>query len=80
MKSQIRKWGNSAAVRIPAPVLEEAGLRLDQSVDIRQEDGRVVIAAEPVARYDIVELVKRIDAGNRHEFVDAGRPRGREVE
>jgi len=79
MKSQVKKWGNSAAVRIPAPVLEEAGLRLDQTVDIREEDGRVVIVAQPVARYDIGELIKRIDAGNRHEYVDTGEPRGREV-
>ena len=80
MKSQVKKWGNSAAVRIPAPVLQDAGLKVDQTVDIREEDGRVVIAAEPVARYDIGELIKRIDAGNRHEFVDTGEPRGHEVD
>jgi antitoxin MazE len=79
MKSQVKKWGNSAAVRIPAPVLHEAGFKLDQTVDIREEDGRVVIAAEPAARYDIGELVKRIDADNRHEFIDIGAPRGHEV-
>ena len=80
MKSQVKKWGNSAAVRIPAPILHEAGLKVDQTVDIREEDGRVVIAAEPIARYDIGDLIKRIDAGNRHEFIDPGIPRGREVE
>ncbi len=49
-------------------------------MDLREEDGRVVIAAEPVARYDIGELIKCIDAGNRHELVDTGEARGREVD
>ena len=80
MKSQVKKWGNSAAVRIPARVLQQAGLKIDQTVEIREEDGRVVIAAEPVVRYDIDELIKRIDVGNRHEFIDTGDARGREVD
>lgn len=80
MKSQVKKWGNSAAVRIPASVLQDSGLKVDQAVDIREEDGRVVIAAEPIARYDIGELIKGIDADNRHEFIDTGEARGREVD
>ena len=39
----VKKWGNSAAVRIPAAVLADAGIELDQSVEIRQERGRIVI-------------------------------------
>jgi len=37
------KWGNSASVRIPAAVLQAAKLRLDDSVDVREESGRIVI-------------------------------------
>ena len=33
METQIKKWGNSAAVRIPAAVLAEAGIELDQRVE-----------------------------------------------
>lgn len=50
MHANIRKWGNSPAVRIPASVMAAAGLRIDGRVDMRVEDGRVVI--EPVREAD----------------------------
>ena len=30
----VKKWGNSAAVRIPAPVLAAADQQIDQAVDV----------------------------------------------
>jgi antitoxin MazE len=79
MKVLVKKWGNSAAVRIPASVLDEAGVRLDDAVDVREEDGRIVI--EPARRnsFDIKQLVKDIRSDNLHEFVQSGAPAGREV-
>ena len=46
MRVSIKKWGNSASVRIPHSVMTAAALQIDQAVEIREEDGRVVI--EPV--------------------------------
>ena len=46
MKMQVKKWGNSAAVRIPASVLAASSIAVDQDVDIREEGGRIVI--EPI--------------------------------
>ena len=46
MLGSVRKWGNSAAVRIPAAAMQAARLSLDQPVDIRAEGGAIVI--EPV--------------------------------
>ena len=39
----MKKWGNSASVRIPAAVMEEASLGLNEPVDIRAEGGVIVI-------------------------------------
>lgn len=50
MRSAVRKWGNSASVRIPAAVMAASGLRIDQPVDVRVEDGRLVI--EPLRLAD----------------------------
>ena len=79
MKVLVKKWGNSAAVRIPAAVLAEAGLELDQPVEVREEDGRIVI--EPAGRrsFDIRELVKGIRPSNLHEPVETGVPMGGEI-
>jgi antitoxin MazE len=79
MRAVVKKWGNSASVRIPAAVLKAANLCLDEPVDVREESGRIVI--EPVRRkeYDIAELVKGITRGNLHEEVNFGAPVGKEA-
>jgi antitoxin MazE len=79
MKAVVKKWGNSASVRIPAAVLQAAKLRLDDSVDVREESGRIVI--KPVSRkeYTLSELLKGITPENSHDEVDFGRPVGKEA-
>ena len=79
MKASVKKWGNSAAVRIPAGAMQAVHLRLDDPVDIREEDGRIVI--EPVRRkqYVLAELLKGITRENLHDESDFGEPAGREV-
>lgn len=79
MKAVVKKWGNSAAVRIPAAVMQAASLTLDAVVDVRQENGRIVI--EPVRQktYDLNELIDAINAKNCHESIDFGYPAGKEV-
>ena len=39
MTSRIGKWGNSAAVRIPAATLEAAGLALGEEIEIVAREG-----------------------------------------
>ena len=45
MKSTIKKWGNSAAIRIPAAVMKAVEFDLDEIVDVREEEGRIIIEA-----------------------------------
>ncbi len=75
----VKKWGNSAAVRIPATVLDEAKMKIDQPVDIREERGRIVI--EPVRRqaFAIDDLINGIHPDNLHDPIDTGERRGGEV-
>lgn len=40
MEVLVKKWGNSAAVRIPASVMAAAQLKLDQAVDTGPAVGR----------------------------------------
>jgi antitoxin MazE len=75
----VKKWGNSAAVRIPAAVLEAAQVSLDQPVDVREEGGRIVIEPLRQARYDISALIAGITDENRHDPIDTGEPVGREI-
>ena len=79
MKSVVKKWGNSAAVRIPAVVMEAIPLKLDEPVDVREEAGRIVI--EPIRQktYDVNTLIKGITCENLHDSTDFGAPAGKEA-
>jgi antitoxin MazE len=79
VKTSVKKWGNSAAVRIPASVMQATSLALDEVVDVREEAGRIVI--EPVRQktYDLRKLLKGITPKNQHEAVDFGSALGKEV-
>lgn len=79
MQAVVKKWGNSAAVRIPASVLEAANVCLDQPVDLRVEEGRIVIEPLQPAQYDVETLVAGITDENRHELVNTGKAVGREA-
>jgi antitoxin MazE len=78
MKVTVKKWGNSASVRIPASVMAAAALSLDQAVDVREEAGRIVIEPIRDETFNIDDLVAGITDENRHEEVETGTPRGRE--
>ncbi len=79
MRATVKKWGNSASVRIPAAVMRAAHLEVNQAVEIREEKGRVVI--EPIAEpdYDLASLVANITPANLHDSVDFGVPVGKEA-
>jgi antitoxin MazE len=70
VRATVKKWGNSAAVRIPAYVVHAARLNLGEEVEVREEAGRIVI--EPVRQktYDLGKLLKGITSKNLHEPVD----------
>ena len=61
MSAKISRWGNSAAVRLPKEVLEQAGLREGESIDFKTGDG-------------VVELRKR--RPTIEELFDEARKRG----
>ena len=79
MKVMVKKWGNSASVRIPASLMEAARLRLDQAVDMREEEGRIVIEPIRETTFDLSALVAGMTSDNRHEAIEMGPPVGQEV-
>lgn len=79
MRAVVRKWGNSASVRIPAAVLKAAQVRLDEPVDVREEKGRIVIVPVRRKEYDLADLLKGITRQNLHEAIEFGEPVGKEV-
>lgn len=79
MRVQVKKWGNSASVRIPASVMVAASLRLDQAVDVREEGGRIVIEPLTAPTYDLDDLLARMTPDSFPDEIDFGRPVGGEA-
>lgn len=79
MRVIVKKWGNSAAVRIPAAIMTAAKLRLDATADVREEDGCIVIEPTRVEDYDLDALVAGITPDNLHAEVSFGSAVGKEA-
>lgn len=77
--TQVAKWGNSLAVRIPKAIAEDAQLREGEPVTVTVPiEGGLVI--KPSRRkYQLRQLVTRITAKNRHEETDWGKAKGKEL-
>lgn len=77
MQLTIKKWGNSVGVRIPHTILTELNLNIEHQVDMRIEDGKIVI--EPIQdEYPLEQLLAGITPENLHEEVEVGDPVGKE--
>ena len=81
MRRNLQKWGNSLAVRIPSTVAQECHLTEGAPVEVRTENGRIVlIPARPLRpKHELGRLVRRIKRTNRHTAVDDGLSRGHEI-
>jgi antitoxin MazE len=79
METEIKKWGNSAVVRLPAALLAQLRLEVGAPVKLNAEHGRIVIEPSTERRYDLSKLVAGITRANRHETLDWGAAVGREA-
>jgi antitoxin ChpS len=83
MKTNIRKWGNSAGTIIPVPMLEAAGIALGDKVNIEAKAGTLVMTLvdEPMTLEDLLaespkESFKALDEDQ--DWIDV-KPVGREI-
>ncbi len=62
---QVSKWGNSLAVRLPAKLVEELGLKEGDEVDVRRAaDGALEVRKKPTAE----ELFARFEGTSPKGF------------
>ncbi|MDP9013204.1 MAG: AbrB/MazE/SpoVT family DNA-binding domain-containing protein [Pseudomonadota bacterium] len=78
MRAIVKKWGNSAAVRIPSGIMKAARLSMDQAVDVREQGGQIVIKPIRPGKVELIRLLDGITTENLHSGVDFGNPVGRE--
>lgn len=77
MKAQMVKWGNSLAVRIPRPIVEEARLKEGDFLEIEAGEGQIELRrASKIPT--LTQLVSQITPDNRYSEISTGPELGRE--
>ena len=71
MTTKIRKWGNSAAVRIPKDILRKQGFRYGSEVEVVIKPAR--------KKYNLDELISSITPETRYPETDWGPDVGKEI-
>lgn len=87
MKAKIARWGNSLALRLPAEVVRDFGLKEGQLVELNPNKPNLEIKTErPMVNgipvYSLQELVaeaRRLGPENESEMLDWGPDRGSEI-
>ncbi|EJK2297073.1 type II toxin-antitoxin system antitoxin MazE [Salmonella enterica] len=80
IRSNVKRWGNSPAVRIPASVMQALHLNIDDEIKIELVEGKLII--EPVTNeieFSLAQLVNGITDENQHDLVEWGAPVDGEV-
>lgn len=79
MKTQVQKWGNSLAIRIPKSFAQETNIENGSAVDVSLEDGEIVIKPLLEPQYSLDDFLAKITKSNIHKEIDTGEPQGKEV-
>lgn len=72
MQTEIKRWGNSAAVRLSSKVLAQARLDVASPISIEVSDGKIVIQAAEQAPLRVrlpfseTDLLKGLDGYTAH--------------
>jgi len=73
MRSEIKRWGNSAAIRLPARILAESKLGVDTPVSMIVKGRKIIIEAlaeQPGQRLDLpfseADLVRGLNPETAH--------------
>ncbi len=79
MTTQVKAWGNSSAIRIPAEILKEAGVKREDELDIRV-NGTDIILTKTHRHKTLEERIAAYGGELRvlKDF-DWGEPKGREL-
>ena len=78
MKTRVQKWGNSLAVRIPSHLVRETGLEYNTAVEMKVEDGKLVIQRSDETP-TLESLLAEVTENNLHAAIDTGEAVGNEV-
>ena len=72
MRGVIRKWGNSAAIRLPSSMLKSLRVGVDDLMEMRVERNCLILQPVRAQEYTLTQLVGAIKPATTHEEIDFG--------
>ncbi len=78
MKTTVRKWGNSLALRIPNAFASEINLKPGTAVTLSIDGGKLIVLPTPQV-HCLKDLLSKVTKDNIHHEVQFGGPTGKEV-
>ena len=79
MRTRVKKWGNSLALRIPKSFADEVGLEKESPVEVSLEDGRLIVSPVAVPHPTLAQLLSGVTKDNLHREEDTGPAAGDEA-
>ncbi len=81
MRTRLKKWGNSLAIRVPTGLLAELNLSENSTVDLRVEEGNLIMTPlqQRKWKYSLEELLAGVSEENIHPETDWGSAVGEEL-
>lgn len=81
MVTKVQKWGNSQGLRFPKALLEDAQVKVGDTVQVSVQGQKIII--EPLkkirGKYNLRALVSRMPKDSQVEEVEWGAPVGKEA-
>lgn len=79
MQTQVKSWGNSQGIRLPKEILQDAGIALNEILEVTVTNG-VITLAKTFKHKTLEERAAEFDGKlNLDGEYDWGQPVGREV-
>ena len=74
MRSKMQKWGNSLGLRIPKSLADELRITEGSPVEIKVENGRIIIRPIRSLDYKLRDLLAGVTKDNLHDEIASGDP------
>lgn len=79
MRSQVRKWGNSLAVRIPKAFVHEINLCQGSAVDIGVKESCIIVKPLAEKKFSLKSLLAGVNKANIPKEENFGERQGSEI-
>ncbi len=79
MEIRLQKWGNSVGIRIPNSLIKSLNLKVDDILNIREEDNKIVISKSKNMKINLQELFTNYDGENLTKEFSWDDSRGKEI-